>query len=317
MSGRWAVLVSALIVCCALAGCAAAAAPSTSAGAAQGGGPGGNASGAPAGASPARPSPTATATATATAIPPTPTPTAIPAPQLSPARFSLFTVNPEFTTQDVSFTVSQPARVTIEIVPAGSNQPVRTLDLGNQPAGKVQASWDGKDDAGQLVAAGGFSYIVHATGAGGATATASYHDLGITHKRMVISLSKQQLTAYDGNQQYLTTLVTTGNPALPTPTGAFPILAKYHPFTFVSPWPKGNKFYYEPSPVSFALLFDDSGYYVHDSPWRTAYGPGTNAKLGTPGLNYTGSHGCVNVPLAAETKLFSWATIGTIVQVVP
>ncbi|MGH2470412.1 MAG: hypothetical protein ACRDGF_10075, partial [Chloroflexota bacterium] len=66
---------------------------------------------------PARPTPAATPTATA--IPPTPTPTPLPAPQLSPARFSLFTVNPEFTTQDVSFTVSQPASVTIEIVPTG------------------------------------------------------------------------------------------------------------------------------------------------------------------------------------------------------
>jgi lipoprotein-anchoring transpeptidase ErfK/SrfK len=39
--------------------------------------------------------------------------------------------------------------------------------------------------------------------------------------------------------------------------------------------------------------------------------------LGTPGQNDTGTHGCVNVPLAAAAQLFTWATIGTVVQVVP
>jgi lipoprotein-anchoring transpeptidase ErfK/SrfK len=116
----------------------------------------------------------------------------------------------------------------------------------------------------------------------------------------------------------LTTPVTTGNATeLPTPTGVFPILAKYHPFTFISPWPPGSLFYYPPSPVQYALLFDDRGYFVHDSPWRSVYGRGTNLQPGPPAGPYTGSHGCVNTPLAAMQQLFPWATIGTIVQVVP
>ena len=208
----------------------------------------------------------------ATPVPATPTP--VPAPQLGPARFSLFTVNPQFTKQGVSFAISQPAIVQIRIVPAGRAEPVRTLNLGRQPAGEVKATWNGRNDAGQLVPEGSFSYVIHATGAAGGQDQASYHDLGITHKRIVVSLSQQRLTAYDDQQQFLTTLVTTGNQALPTPVGTFPILGKYQPFTFVSPWPKGSEFYYEPSPVNYALLFDNAGYYVHDSPWRSAYGPG-------------------------------------------
>ena len=44
-------------------------------------------------------------------------------------------------------------------------------------------------------------------------------------KRIAVSLSQQRLWAYDGNNLVLTTLVTTGNKVLPTPTGLFYILA--------------------------------------------------------------------------------------------
>ncbi|MHB8620984.1 MAG: L,D-transpeptidase family protein [Chloroflexota bacterium] len=258
-------------------------------------------------------SPTPLPTATAT---PVPTPTPVPL-TMSRPRFSLFTVNPQFTAQQVSFTLSRGATVRIAILPAGKSHPVRTLDLGTQPAGTVKAAWHGHDDAGKLVPAGSYSYVVSAATTDGVKASQSANDLGITYKKMVISLSQQRLTAFDGTKQFLTTLVTTGNPALPTPPGVYPILGKYHPFTFVSPWPKGSKFYYAPSPVQYALLFDDAGYYVHDAPWRGVFGPGSNTHVGTPGTDYTGSHGCVNVPLPAETSLYKWATIGTIVQVVP
>lgn len=259
--------------------------------------------------------PAATVTAT---VPALPSATAMPIqPVLGPAGFSLFTVNPNFTKQTVSFALTAPARVQLRIAPVGQAVHVRTIDLGQQPAGEVQVAWDGRDNAHQLVPAGSYQYTITATGANGAPQSESYSMLGITYKRIVISLSQQRLTAYDGATPILTSLVTTGNPALPTPLGVFPILAKYSPFTFISPWPRGSKYYYAPSPVNYALLFDNRGYYVHDAPWRTVYGPGTNATLGTPGQNYTGSHGCVNVPLAAEQQLYPWATIGTIVQVVP
>lgn len=237
--------------------------------------------------------------------------------QLGDARFSLFTFNPWFTKQQVSFTLSAPARISIRIAQPGNTTHVRTMDLGTRPAGTIQISWDGRDNAYRRVPAGSYTYTITATNAKGKQQTESYSMLGVTYKRIVISLAKQQLWAFDGFHYVMSSLVTTGNPALPTPTGVFPILGKYSPFTFVSPWPYGSKYYYPPSPVSYALLFDNRGYYVHDSPWRTAYGPGTNATLGTPGQNYTGSHGCVNVPFNIMQPLFQWATIGTIVQVVP
>jgi len=269
---------------------------------------------------------TTRATATARTAPRTarPTPTQLPKTatpsvplHLGDAQFSLFTINPRFTRQDVSFTLSAPAHVRVRIAAPGDVRHVRTMDLGQQPAGTVNLSWDGRDNAHRLVPEGSYTYTIVATAAHSQRQIESYNTLGVTYKRILISLSKQQLWAFDGFHYVLSSLVTTGNPALPTPTGNFPILGKYSPFTFVSPWPPGSTYYYAPSYTNYALLFDNRGYYVHDAPWRTDYGPGTNTTVGTPGQNYTGTHGCVNVPYAAEQQLFAWATIGTIVQVVP
>ena len=52
-----------------------------------------------------------------------------------------------------------------------------------------------------------------------------------------------------------------------------------------------------------AMLFRDGGYFIHDAPWRSDYGAGSNLRGGT--------HGCVNVPLSGETWLWNWAPVGT------
>jgi len=126
-------------------------------------------------------------------------------------------------------------------------------------------------------------------------------------KVIVISLARQTLTAYQDGQVVLTTYVTTGRPALPTPPGVYQVMAKYSPFEFISPWPYGSPYWYPSSWVSYAMLFRGGGYFIHDAPWRSWYGPGSNI--------YDGSHGCVNVPLSPMTFLFRWTAIGTTVIV--
>ncbi len=265
--------------------------------------------------------PTARPTATTTrAARPTPTPTLAPSRgpvELGDVQFSLYTINPHFTRQDVSVSLSAPARVRVRIAQPGDVSHVRTIDLGVRPAGTIALEWDGRDNAHRLVPAGSYTYTITATNAKGQRHTDTYNMLAVTYKRIVISLSKQQLWAFDGSHYVLSSLVTTGNPALPTPLGHFPILGKYSPFTFVSPWPPGSTYYYPPAPTTYALLFDNRGYYVHDAPWRSNFGPGSNATTGTPGQNYTGTHGCVNVPFTMMQPLYQWATIGTVVDVVP
>ena len=50
-------------------------------------------------------------------------------------------------------------KITIE---SESGSIVKTIDIGTQPAGNIQFNWDGKDSAGNIMAAG--NYVVKAQG---------------------------------------------------------------------------------------------------------------------------------------------------------
>jgi lipoprotein-anchoring transpeptidase ErfK/SrfK len=125
--------------------------------------------------------------------------------------------------------------------------------------------------------------------------------LGVGHK-IVISLSAQHLWAYDNGVLFVDTPVATGRPALPTPAGDYAIFAKFSPYKFVSPWPRSSPYYYPSAWVSYAMEFIRGGYFLHDAPWRSWYGPGSNTSNGT--------HGCVNIPAGAMAQLYRWARIG-------
>jgi len=235
---------------------------------------------------------------------------------LGELKFSAYTFNPRFFTQNLWFSVSKGARVAVRIESAGKKV-VRTIEKMPVAAGRIDVAWDGRDDSGSSVPDGAYVYRVVAVDDHAHSVTAAATGLGITHRRVVVSLSKQTLTALDDDAPVFASEVTTGNAELPTPVGVFPILAKYHPFTFHSPWPKGHPFHYDDAPVSYAMLFDNDGYFIHDAPWRREFGPGSNAAAGTPGQDLTGTHGCVNVPPAIAERLYNWAPSGTAVQVVP
>ncbi|TME25317.1 MAG: L,D-transpeptidase [Chloroflexi bacterium] len=130
---------------------------------------------------------------------------------------------------------------------------------------------------------------------------------GAQGKVIVVSLATQSLTAYENGKVVATTVVATGRPALPTLTGTFHIKAKYTPYQFISPWPKSSPYWYASAWVKYAMLYEDGGYFIHDAPWRTVYGPGANLTNGT--------HGCVNVPLSTMSFLYKWASVGTTVIV--
>jgi hypothetical protein len=125
-------------------------------------------------------------------------------------------------------------------------------------------------------------------------------------KVIVLSLSCQVLTAYDNGAPLLTTYITTGRPALPTPPGQYSVLRKVSPWQMTSDWPRSSPYWYPPSWVQYTLWFRGDGYAIHDAPWRDRYGPGTQSN---------GSHGCVNVPMPTMTQLYNWADVGTPVRV--
>lgn len=136
-------------------------------------------------------------------------------------------------------------------------------------------------------------------------------------KIIVVSLSRQQMEAYQNGQPVLIAAATTGQPALATPTGITHITAKRTGVWFYSPWPKGSPYYYAPEYVHDAMLFRSGGFFLHDASWRPYYGYRTSVwHLDPDGVWRTGSHGCVNLPLWAAAQLYSWVTIGTPVDVV-
>lgn len=129
---------------------------------------------------------------------------------------------------------------------------------------------------------------------------------------VIVSLSGQRLTAYDHGQIVVNTLVTTGRPALPTDVGAMHVWKKDSPWTMKSPWPKGSPDWYPDTQVQMVAWFSTTGEGMHDASWQPpgTYGPGSQT-------GPYASHGCIHVPPAAESTLFSWVEIGTPVVVIP
>lgn len=134
---------------------------------------------------------------------------------------------------------------------------------------------------------------------------------GAPAQLIVIHLATQQLVAYDNGCPFLTTLVTTGRPALPTDRGTFHIFAKYPSYHMISPWPRGDPFWYPDTWVYNAMEFVGDGTFIHNASWQPAdtYGPGSQN-------GPYASHGCVHVPDGALARLYAWAPIGTTVTVI-
>lgn len=128
-------------------------------------------------------------------------------------------------------------------------------------------------------------------------------------RRIVVSLAQQHLWGMDGDDTIVETVIASGRPDLATVTGRFTILGKFSPYLFRSPWPPGSQYWYLDSWTSYAMEFESTGFFIHDAPWRTEWGPGANLEAGT--------HGCVNVPIDAMTTLYRWAQVGDVVVVVP
>jgi lipoprotein-anchoring transpeptidase ErfK/SrfK len=129
---------------------------------------------------------------------------------------------------------------------------------------------------------------------------------------ITVSLHDEHLIAYDRGRVVVDTPVTTGRPSLPTDVGAMHVVSKDSPWTMHSPWPKGSPYWYPDTQVQMVVWFTSNGEGMHDASWQPpgTYGPGS-----TDGP--FASHGCIHVPLSAETTLFTWAAVGMPVVVYP
>lgn len=157
----------------------------------------------------------------------------------------------------------------------------------------------------------------HASASTAQVATRSHRALKqATNKMIVVSLSQQWLYAYANGSEVFHTAVMTGRPELGTPTGTYHVFAKLSPTTFYSPFPRGSAEWYPPTHITYALEWKEGGFFLHDSWWHSVYGPGTNRWHYDPIDGWqSGSHGCISMPLSAAAWLYTWAPIGTTVQI--
>ena len=160
---------------------------------------------------------------------------------------------------------------------------------------------------------------------------------------ILVSLSRQQLYAYQNGALAFTFTVETGRPELPTPTGVYHVFLKNcsdlrwtnnsaptashnancvehngdrHQAVFTSPWPVGSPNWYAPTHINYALEFKEGGFYLHDAWWHVKFGPGANVPHQLPDGSWeTGSHGCIGMRIPDAERLYAWAAIGTPVYV--
>jgi len=105
-----------------------------------------------------------------------------------------------------------------------------------------------------------------------------------------VNLSKQRLTAYQGNTPVFSALVSTGLPRTPTVVGRFKIYTKLTSTRMRGPG-------YDLPNVPYTMYFY-KGYGIHGTYWHHNFG-------------HPMSHGCVNMRTSDAAWLFNWASVGT------
>jgi len=117
-------------------------------------------------------------------------------------------------------------------------------------------------------------------------------------KWVEVDLSEQKLKAWDGNTLFLESLVSTGLPWWPTPTGEFRIWIKVRATKMEGG--SGRYYYYLPN-VPYVMFFENEkiaryrGFSLHGTYWHSDFGK-------------VHSHGCVNLPTPIAEQLYYWTT---------
>jgi lipoprotein-anchoring transpeptidase ErfK/SrfK len=109
-------------------------------------------------------------------------------------------------------------------------------------------------------------------------------------RRIVIDLSEQSLTAYQGDVVVLYTIVSTGKDATPTLKGEFAVYQKLK-----TQHMSGDD--YDLPGVPWVMYYYDE-FAIHGAYWHANFGIPT-------------SHGCTNMTIPESKALYSWAPIGT------
>lgn len=104
------------------------------------------------------------------------------------------------TTKGMTGTVVVPSTSSLTTVNVydGSGSIVRTIDLGDQKAGNASFTWDGKDDSGQTLATGNYSFKASGSIDGANTGLTTYLPATVTSVTMGTAGSSMTLNLADG-----------------------------------------------------------------------------------------------------------------------
>lgn len=114
-----------------------------------------------------------------------------------------------------------------------------------------------------------------------------------------VNLSNYTLTAFEGNSPVFTAPLVDGAPLTPTARGTFYIYWKLDKQTMRGRNVDGSEYVTEDVPW---VMYFYADFAIHGAYWRDSFG-------------YSGSHGCVNLPVGSASWLYSWASYGTRVVV--
>jgi hypothetical protein len=117
-------------------------------------------------------------------------------------------------------------------------------------------------------------------------------------KRIVVNRTSQTLVAYEGEEVFMETSISTGLELTPTPAGTFTIFRKTPTRYMQGPIPGVADQYYDMPGVPWNLYFTHGGAVIHGAYWHDSFGS-----------RY--SHGCVNLAPDDAHVLYEWADLGT------
>lgn len=131
---------------------------------------------------------------------------------------------------------------------------------------------------------------------------------------IVISLAEQAMRVYQDSKLVNAFQVVTGMPGHASLPGSWWIESKVTNTTFFSGEQPGQDGYYPPTPIAYAMQYHSQGYFIHQSWWRSQYGPDNQfPHLDAHGTLFAneGSHGCVNMSTADVEWLYNFAQVNT------
>ena len=140
----------------------------------------------------------------------------------------------------------------------------------------------------------------------------------VDKKIVIVDISDQHATLYDGNKVIVDTPVVTGKDSTPTDLGYFGIVEKQENAVLRGPG--------YASPVDYWMLFNENEQEgLHDAEYHIDYDENGNVvknhgwrtyeEFGTEYYHGNGSHGCTNLPIEAAKNIYNNVEIGTKVLV--